>query len=130
MRKIVETEYAPKAIGPYSQAVACEGALLATAGQLGMDPSTGELVAGGTAAQAERALCNLQAVLEAGGSNLERVVKVTVFLVDISEFEAVNEVYARFFKDAPPARSAFQVAALPKGARVEIEALALAGTDS
>lgn len=126
MREAIQTDRAPAAIGPYSQAVLCRGTLIATAGQLGVDPATGELAAGGITPECRRALENLRAVLEAGGSGLERVVKVTVFLADIGEFAAMNTVYADFFHAPHPARSAFQVAALPKGARVEIEALGVA----
>jgi 2-iminobutanoate/2-iminopropanoate deaminase len=125
VREVIQTDRAPAAIGPYSQAIRCQGTLVATAGQLGIDPATGELVAGGITPESRRALENLRAVLEAGGSGLERVVKVTVFLADIGEFAAMNAVYADFFRAPHPARSAFQVAALPKGARVEIEALAV-----
>jgi 2-iminobutanoate/2-iminopropanoate deaminase len=127
MREEVRTGEAPSAIGPYSQAIRFAGnRLVMTAGQLGIDPSSGELVPGGIAAECRRALQNLEAVLVAGGSDMARVVKVTVFLADMAEFAAMNEVYAEFFPAPPPARSAFEVAALPKAGRVEIEALALA----
>ncbi|MBD3235692.1 MAG: hypothetical protein GF330_03205 [Candidatus Eisenbacteria bacterium] len=129
MREEVRTPKAPGAIGPYSQAIRFDaGALLVTAGQLGIDPASGALVEGGIAAECRQALQNLRAVLEAGGSDLSRVVKVTVFLADMDEFAPMNEVYAEFFPAPHPARSAFQVAALPKSARVEIEALALSDT--
>jgi len=124
MKQVVVTDNAPKAIGPYSAGVST-GELVFTAGQLGMDPSSGELVEGGIQAQTRQALTNLKAVLEAASSGLEYVVKTTVFLGDISEFGLMNEVYGQFFTENFPARSAFQVAALPKGARVEIEAIAL-----
>ena len=123
-KQVVVTDNAPKAIGPYSAGVST-GELVFTAGQLGMDPSSGELVEGGIQAQSRQALTNLNAVLEAASSGLEYVVKTTVFLGDISEFGLMNEVYGQFFTENFPARSAFQVAALPKGARVEIEAIAL-----
>ena len=123
-KNIVITDKAPKAIGPYSAGVST-GHLVFTAGQLGMNPETGELVEGGIQAQTQQALKNLQAVLEAAGSGLENVVKTTVFLNDISEFGLMNEIYGTFFTENFPARSAFQVAALPKAAAVEIEAVAL-----
>jgi len=123
-RKIVESEKAPKAIGPYSVANVV-GNLVYTAGQLGIDRTTGELVEGGIQAQTKMALTNLKYVLEAAGSGMENVVKTTVFLKDINEFALMNEVYATFFVDNPPARSAVQVAALPKAGAVEIEAVAV-----
>ena len=123
-REVIATENAPAAVGPYSQGIRV-GHLIFTAGQLGMDPTTGKLVAGGVEAQARQALTNLQAVLEAAGTSLDRAVKVTVFLQDIEDFKAVNGVYAQFFTQDPPARSAVQVAALPLGGLVEIEAIAL-----
>ena len=124
-REIISTSKAPGAIGPYSQAVKAEGGLLFSAGQIALDPATGGMVGETAAEQAEQALKNLQAVLEAGGTGLAHVVKTTVFLQDMNDFAAVNEVYARFFGDKPPARSAVEVAALPKGALVEIECIAL-----
>ena len=120
----IRTEGAPAPVGPYSQAIDT-GDMVFLAGQVGLDPTTGELVGGGVAAQAERALRNLGAVLDASGLTYADVAKTTVFLVDIGDFAAVNEVYGRYFVDAPPARSTFAVAALPKGARVEIEAIAV-----
>jgi 2-iminobutanoate/2-iminopropanoate deaminase len=123
-KDIVITDKAPKAIGPYSAGVTT-GHLVFTAGQLGMNPETGELVEGGIQAETRQALNNLKAVLEAAGSNLSLVVKTTVFLKDINEFGQMNEVYGTFFTENFPARSAFQVAALPKGGSVEIEAVAL-----
>lgn len=126
MRTAIQTDRAPAAIGPYSQGNRLEGArtLVFTAGQLGMDPRTGQLVPGGIEAECRQALENLKAVLAAGGSGLERVVKVTVFLQSMDEFGRMNEIYQSFFSAPYPARSAFAVAALPKGARVEIEAVA------
>ena len=123
-REVIATENAPAAVGPYSQGIRA-GDFVFTAGQLGLDPGTGQLVAGGVEAQARQALTNLQAVLEAAGSSLDRVAKVTVFMQDMNDFKAVNGVYAQFFTHDPPARSAVQVAALPLGGLVEIEALAL-----
>lgn len=122
--RAVSTSEAPSAIGPYSQAVAARGFLF-TAGQVGIDPATGELVPGDVAAQARQALHNLVAVLEAAGTGPERVVKTTVYLADMADFEAVNQVYAEAFRPPYPARSAVQAARLPRGARVEIEAVAL-----
>lgn len=123
-RKVVHTENAPKAIGPYSQAIRTDFAVY-TAGQLGVNPSTGDLVSNDIAEQTRQALQNLQNVLEAGGSSLSNVVKTTVFLQDMNDFTKMNSVYAEFFLENPPARSTIQVAALPKGALVEIEAVAL-----
>lgn len=125
-RAVISTGGAPAAIGPYSQAVVAGGLVFAS-GQIPLDPATGELVSGGAAAQAERALASLRAVLEAAGSGLHRVVKTTVYLADLADFAAVNAVYAGYFPANPPARSTVQVAALPRGAAVEIEAVALAG---
>ena len=119
----VSTPGAPRAIGPYSQGIRTAGFLF-TAGQVGFDPSTGELVDGGIAEQTGRVLENIRAILEAAGSDLSQVVKTTVFLVDMADFGAMNEVYARVFGDHRPARSTVAVAALPRGARVEIEAVA------
>jgi 2-iminobutanoate/2-iminopropanoate deaminase len=120
---IVKTENAPKAIGPYSAATRF-GNLVFTAGQLGIDPQTGELVPGGIEAQTRQALTNLKNVLEAAGSSLPQVLKTTVFLQDINQFGQMNGVYGGFFNTDFPARSAVQVAALPKGGAVEIEAIA------
>jgi 2-iminobutanoate/2-iminopropanoate deaminase len=122
-RQRVSTSNAPTAIGPYSQAIAT-GDLVFCSGQVGLDPETGELVTGGVEAEAERALRNLTAVLDAAGCTFDDVVKTTVFLADIGDFAAVNAVYGRFMPDPPPARSTFAVGALPKGARIEIEAVA------
>ncbi len=126
MREAISTEGAPAAAGPYSQAIRA-GDLVFTAGQLGLDPSSGEFAADDVAGQAERALANLAAILDAAGSGLDRLVKVTVFLAEISDWPAVNEVYARNIPQPFPARSAFAVKDLPKGARVEIEAVATVG---
>ena len=124
-RDAISTGAAPAAVGAYSQAIRA-GDLVFTAGQLGMDAS-GELVSGDAAPQAERAIENLRAILEAAGSGLDRLVKVTIFLADISEWGEVNEVYARLVPQPYPARSAFAVRDLPKGARVEIEAVGVVG---
>jgi 2-iminobutanoate/2-iminopropanoate deaminase len=124
MRRVIATENAPAAVGPYSQGILLRDFIF-TAGQLGIDPATGKFVEGGVEAQARQALTNIQAVLEAAGSDLGRVVKVTVFLQDMNDFKAVNGVYAQFFSESPPARSAVQVAALPLGGLIEIEAIAL-----
>jgi 2-iminobutanoate/2-iminopropanoate deaminase len=120
---VVSTPGAPKAIGPYSQAIVSQGFLF-TAGQVALDPSTGQLVPGGIAEQTSRALENLRAVLRAAGSDISQVVKTTVFLVDMADFTAMNEVYGRVFGDHRPARSTVAVAALPRGALVEIEVIA------
>jgi 2-iminobutanoate/2-iminopropanoate deaminase len=120
---LVSTAGAPRAIGPYSQGVIANGFLF-TAGQVALDPAQGELVAGGIAEQTTRALENLRAVLKEAGSDFSQVVKTTVFLVDMADFAAMNEVYGRFFGDHRPARSTVAVAALPRGARVEIELIA------
>jgi 2-iminobutanoate/2-iminopropanoate deaminase len=123
-RTIIHTDKAPAAVGPYSQGVMA-GSFVYTAGQLGLNPETGEFVAEGIQPQTEQALKNVRAVLQAAGSDLDQVVKVTVFLQDMGEFGQMNEVYGRFFAQNPPARSAVEVAALPLGGRVEIEAVAL-----
>ena len=125
MRTAVQTNAAPAAIGPYSQAIR-SGSLVFTAGQIGLEPGSGELVEG-VAAQAERALRNLSAVLDAAGTSVERVIKTTIFLADMSDFATVNEVYARHMSTPYPARSTVAVSALPKGALVEIEVVALSG---
>ncbi len=123
MRHVITTPDAPAAAGPYSQAIRV-GRLVFTAGQLGLDPTTGEFAADDVAGQAERALANLAAILGAAGSGLDQLVKVTVYLAEIGDWPAVNEVYARVVPEPVPARSAFAVKDLPKGARVEIEAVA------
>jgi 2-iminobutanoate/2-iminopropanoate deaminase len=122
-RHAISTTLAPTAIGPYSQAIAV-GDLVFCSGQIGLDPATGELAPGAAEGQAERALRNLEAVLDAAGLGFADVVKTTVFLADIGDFTTVNAVYARHMPDPPPARSTFAVAALPRGAVVEIEAIA------
>jgi len=125
-RVAITTDRAPRAIGPYSQAIR-SGGFLFTSGQVALDPVTGELSRGTVEEEVARVLDNLGALLRAGGSGLEAVVKTTVFLTDLRDFEAMNSVYARYFETAKPARSTVQVAALPRGARVEIEAIALVG---
>lgn len=124
MKQIIQTDRAPQAIGPYSQAVKARGFVYAS-GQIPIDPATGQFVAGGIAEQTEQVLKNVAAVLEASGSGLEQVVKTTVFLADMEEFAAMNEVYARFFSSEPPARATVQAAGLPRNAKVEIEVIAL-----
>ena len=121
--QFVSTPGAPKAIGPYSQGVISNGFLF-TAGQVALDPAKGELVSGGIAEQTTRALENLRAILTEAGTDLSRVVKTTVFLIDMGDFTAMNEVYGRVFGTHRPARSTVAVAALPRGARVEIEVIA------
>ncbi len=124
-RRIIHTENAPKAIGPYSQAVRT-GELIFCAGQISLDPATMKMIEGDITVQTRRALTNLSNVLEAAGSSLSRVMKTTVFLADLNDFQAMNAVYAEFFPEQPPARSTVQVARLPAGALVEIEAIAIA----
>jgi 2-iminobutanoate/2-iminopropanoate deaminase len=123
-KEIIIPEGGAKPLAPYSPGVRV-GHFVFTAGQIALDPTTGKLVEGGVQAEAHQALTNLKAILEAAGSDLDHVVKVTVFLNDINDYGAVNEVYGTFFKQDPPARSAIQVAKLPLGALVEIEAIAL-----
>jgi 2-iminobutanoate/2-iminopropanoate deaminase len=122
-KQIVFSDKAPKAIGPYSMAVRC-GQLVFSSGQLGLDPSTGELVSGGVEAETRQALRNLSALLEACGSSLQGAVKTTVFLREMGDFAKMNAVYAEFFPKDPPTRTTVQAAALPKGAAVEIECIA------
>jgi 2-iminobutanoate/2-iminopropanoate deaminase len=126
-RQIVTTAGAPKAIGPYSQAVSAPaGRLLFCSGQIPLDPTSGEMVgAGDVRAQAERVLESLGAVLTAGGASFKSVVKTTIFLIDLGDFGAVNEIYARYFPSQPPARATVQAAGLPRGALIEIEAIAI-----
>jgi len=123
-REPVKTNNAPAALGPYSQAIKV-GEFVYTSGQVAIDPATGEFIDGGIAEQTERVLKNVAAVLEAAGSSLDQVVKTLVFLSDMNDFAAMNEVYGKFFTGAPPARSTVQAARLPKDARIEIEAVAL-----
>jgi len=126
MRKIIHTEKAPKAVGPYSQAIST-GNLLFTAGQVAIDPATGKLVEGGIQEQTRQVLENLKAILTAARTDFSKVVKSTVFLQDIKHFADFNQVYAEYFPSEPPARSTLQVGALPLGAMVEIEMIALLG---
>ncbi|HEY2460265.1 MAG TPA: RidA family protein [Candidatus Acidoferrum sp.] len=123
MKDIVTTDRAPKPIGPYSQAIKA-GGFLFTSGQVALDPKTNEFLGGDIREQTERVLNNVKGVVEAAGSNLQHVVKTTVFLKNMSDFPAMNEVYGRYFTIAPPARSTVEVAGLPKGALVEIEIVA------
>jgi 2-iminobutanoate/2-iminopropanoate deaminase len=122
--KALQTDRAPKAIGPYSQAVE-HGGLVFLSGQIGLDPASGALVAGGTVTEAEQVLKNLAAVLAAAGLGFEHVVRTTIYLVDLADFAAVNEVYGRHVREPFPARATVGVAALPRGARVEIDAIAV-----
>ncbi|MCH7986213.1 MAG: RidA family protein [Acidobacteria bacterium] len=126
MKTIVQTDKAPAAIGPYSQAVKA-GGFVFLSGQVALDPASGQVVEGDVRAQTERVLKNLQAVLAAAGSSLAAVVKATVFLADMNDFAAMNEVYGRFFSSDPPARATVQAARLPKDVQVEIDLIALAG---
>jgi 2-iminobutanoate/2-iminopropanoate deaminase len=126
MKDRVQTDSAPKAIGPYSQAIRANGLVFAS-GQIPLDPATMQIVEGGIREQTERVLNNLAAVLQAAGSSLDRVVKTTVFLADLTDFGEMNETYGRFFGEAPPARSTVEVARLPRDVRVEIDVIALAG---
>ena len=128
VKAIISTDGAPRAIGPYSQAIRA-GDLVFASGQIPIDPVTGEFVAGGIAEQTEQVLRNLTAVFEAAGVTMKQVVKTTVFLVDMDDFAAMNEVYGRFFGSEPPARATVQAARLPRDARVEIEAIASTGTE-
>jgi len=124
MKEIIATDRAPKAIGPYSQATRHNG-LVYSSGQIPLDPATGQLIEGGIAEQTARVLENLRGVLEAASAGLDSVLKTTVFLKDMGEFAAMNEVYAKYFGTNPPARSTVEVARLPRDVRVEIEAIAL-----
>lgn len=128
-KKIIYSDNAPKPVGPYSQAVA-SGGFLFTAGQIGLNPKTGKLAEGGVKAQARQVMMNLEAVLSDSGASFDDVVKTTIFLVDMGDFAAVNEVYGEYFRQSYPARSTVQVAALPLGASVEIEAIAALPGDS
>ena len=126
MKKVIHTEKAPKAVGPYSQGIST-GNLLFTAGQVAIDPATGKLVEGGIQEQTRQVLENLKAILTAARTDFSKVVKSTVFLQDIKNFAEFNQIYAEYFPSEPPARSTFQVGALPLGAMVEIEIIALLG---
>lgn len=124
MINAVKTDKAPGAIGPYSQAIVANGFIFSS-GQIPLDPATGEIVAGGVAEQTERVLKNIEAVLAAAGSSLDRVVKTSVFLADMGDFAAMNEVYARFFPGTAPARTTVQAARLPRDVRIEMDVVAL-----
>jgi 2-iminobutanoate/2-iminopropanoate deaminase len=126
MKKIISTSDAPAALGPYSQAVRV-GSTIYCAGQIPLDPKSGQIVAGGIEAQTRRVMENITAILKAESLTCDNVAKTTIFLADLGDFQTVNEIYGSYFKQAPPARSTVQVAALPKGARVEIEVIAVAG---
>jgi 2-iminobutanoate/2-iminopropanoate deaminase len=126
MKDRVQTDSAPKAIGPYSQAIRSNGFVFAS-GQIPLDPATMQIVEGGVREQTQRVMENLSAVLEAAGSSLERVVKTTVYLKDLNDFAEMNEVYGSFFTDTPPARSTVEVARLPRDVRVEIDVIAVEG---
>ena len=126
-RSVISTPDAPAAIGPYSQAIAIDytgGRHIHAAGQIGLDPATGELVPGGIANESQRAMTNVQNIMKKGGASMDNVTECTVLLADLGEYAAFNDVYAKFFKDEPPARAAFQVVALPKGARTEVKCAA------
>jgi 2-iminobutanoate/2-iminopropanoate deaminase len=125
LKQIIKTDRAPQAIGPYSQAVKANG-FVYVSGQVAFDPATGQFVAGGIPEQTEQVLRNLTAVLEAAGTKLDRVIKTSVFLADMEDFAAMNEVYAKFFPNDPPARTTIQAARLPRDARVEMDVIALA----
>lgn len=125
MKEVIATDRGPKAIGPYSQAIRANG-LLFVSGQIPLDPATQQLVPGDIRAQTERVLENLKGIVEAAGSSLDGVVRATVFLADMNEFAAMNEVYGRYFQTQPPARSTVQVSRLPRDVRIEIDVIALA----
>ncbi len=125
MREIIATDQAPKAIGPYSQAIKA-GGMIFTSGQIAIDPATQQVISGDVATQTDRVLRNLEAVLKSSGSGLEKVLRCTVFLKNMADFAAMNEVYGRYFNQAPPARSTVEVARLPKDVLVEIDVIALA----
>jgi 2-iminobutanoate/2-iminopropanoate deaminase len=124
MREVIATDLAPKAIGPYSQAIRAQG-LIFTSGQVAIDPATQQVIAGDVSAQTARVLKNLDAILQTSGSSLEKVLRCTVFLKNMGDFAAMNEVYGQYFKQAPPARSTVEVARLPKDVLVEIDVIAL-----
>jgi 2-iminobutanoate/2-iminopropanoate deaminase len=125
MREVIDTEHAPQAIGPYSQAIRAQG-LVFTSGQVAIDPATQQVISGDVSVQTDRVLKNLDAILRASGSGLEKVLRCTVFLKSMGDFGAMNEVYGRYFKQSPPARSTVEVARLPKDVLVEIDVIALA----
>jgi len=125
MREVIATEHAPKAIGPYSQAIRAQG-LIFTSGQIPIDPATAQIIAVDVSAQTDRVLKNLAAILQASGTTIEKVLRCTVFLKNMGDFAAMNEVYGRYFKQAPPARSTVEVARLPKDVLIEIDVIALA----
>ena len=125
MKDVIATKHGPSAIGPYSQAIRANGFIFIS-GQVAFDPATGQLIEGDIAAQTDRVLQNLKAIVEAAGSSLDKAVRTTVFLKDMGEFAKMNEVYARFFPSSPPARSTVEVARLPRDVRVEIDLIALA----
>jgi 2-iminobutanoate/2-iminopropanoate deaminase len=125
VKEVISTPHGPKAIGPYSQAIRANG-LIFISGQVAFDPATSQLVEGDIAAQTDRVIQNLKAIVEAAGSSLDKAVKTTVFLKDMGEFAKMNEVYARYFSSAPPARATVEVARLPRDVRVEIDLIALA----
>jgi 2-iminobutanoate/2-iminopropanoate deaminase len=125
MKKIISTPDAPAAVGPYSQAVRV-GSIIYCAGQIPLDPKSGQIVSGGIDAQTRRVLDNVTAVLKAEDLTFDNIVKTTIFLMDLADFQTVNEIYGSYFKGQPPARSTVQVAGLPKGARIEIEVIAMA----
>jgi 2-iminobutanoate/2-iminopropanoate deaminase len=124
-KSIVLTDKAPAPIGPYNQGIVAAGKLLFAAGQVPIDPASGQVIQGDIKAQTRRVLQNVQAIVEKGGAGMKDVVKTTVFLKDMGEFAAMNEVYAEFFKDVPPARSTVEVSRLPKDVKVEIDAIAV-----
>jgi len=124
-KEIVSTKDAPAAIGPYSQAIKAAG-LVFISGQIPLDPASGEIAGNSIEAQTERVMKNLEAVLKAAGSDLDKVIKTTIYLTDLSDFAVVNEIYGSYFNDAPPARATVEVSGLPKGVKVEIDAIALA----
>src|ERR1700730_8210703 len=125
MKKIISTSEAPAAVGPYSQAVRA-GSTIYCAGQIPLDPKSGQIVSGGIDVQTRRVLDNVTAVLKAEGLTFDHIVKTTIFLTDLGDFQTVNEIYGSYFKQQPPARSTVQVAGLPKGAKIEIEVIAVA----
>jgi len=126
MRDVIATPDAPQAIGPYSQAIRA-GSFLFVSGQIPLDPASGEIVPGGVAEQTRRVLASMEAILKASGSGMDKVVRTTVYLKDMGEFAAMNEVYAGFFSQSPPARATVEVSRLPKDVRVEIDCIALVG---